>query len=299
MSSRFSRQKSAVYMTCCFVIIALVAVAFWGCGNDDDGDGNGNGDTKTFQQIWYPFEIGHQWKYEYQPLDTTTVYLTETVIGDTIIDSGKLFIKRNDYTGGYTGTDVFYWRVDSEAVWLLWELESDTVHFCSFPFVENEWQFTDTFDCTDTLGIIIGYMTVWNVPSYGHSVNVPAGNYDNCWLLYPAWVTYDTIEGTVDTISVDDPNAGFYFAQNIGNISSGVNMYNLVSFETGVNVDTLSHFHGESGKQKFEYDRLGHLIFRHERDVAVPVRDVDGNERDVARHMDNVDNHKGNIESHE
>ena len=217
-----------------FILLALSVAFFWGCSKDDDGDGYS--DTRTFQEMWYPYKIGHQWVYgDIVNGGTKTI----TVIGDTILDSIYCYITLKQFSNDSVPDEYVFMQIDSHR---LAKIEiNDTIcifPILVFPFKGNEWQFV-----TSWITQVVNYPEIGDTTTcdcqflqiceYGFSIYVPIGYFENCWRVEYRMVLRDTLVSESDTIVA---NCIQYFAQDIGPLDD---YGDLISFRAGVDVDSL------------------------------------------------------------
>ena len=231
------------------VLAIIILSLFVGCSPDDKDD------SPTFQEIWYPMEVGHQWKYSSSSTDTTIIIVT-TIVGEIELNGTRFFINRNDFPNSSYESYALYLHVDKSGAWFLFS--TDTIQICKFPFVDDKWLLLHSHEYRNSEDEFIGRREDFVYTTAHHSVEVPAGLIEDCWKFRRASIIYDSMSIVVDTSMSDDP--GTYLANDVGMVRYNYDNY-LVSFETDVDVDSLYILPESDAKSSREYDRLGRVIF--------------------------------------
>jgi len=232
-------------------VLLTIAVFPLACSKGTDN----NGTDKTFQETWFPMEVGMRWTYVGgYPFDTSTT----TAIAETTINSVNgvicLSSSRHDSIKG-----ISYLFADQDSAWSIGYYHTLNT-FLRFPFVEGDWvllgvdklnidEYGDTVD-----GDFYYYI------AYQDSVTVPAGTFDPCWRIEDTYVYY-SYHGTADT-SLERTR---WYGEDAGIIKMSypyeVNIKELLSFETNVDVDTLWPLPEDTTRARpRKFDIMGRII---------------------------------------
>ncbi|MGC9314513.1 MAG: hypothetical protein ACP5G4_02660 [bacterium] len=233
----------------------MIAIVFFAC---DKGTDSNEPRIKTFQETWFPVEVGYRW--------TDSLYHmaigTKTVVNDTSINGHSAFAVRYDYTDDYAETHIVFWFVNSDSAWLMVPEDSTRPQsqwrVASFPFIAGIWSETPwaVSAWTDEEGDTIGEVQHFGVPYGQEEIEVPAGLFEDSWRVDLKMILIDSL-GIIDT---SDFFTSDYFGKNVGWIKIQEQTI-LMSFETDVDVDTLWPLPDvRSSGERRRYNRLGYVV---------------------------------------
>jgi len=234
------------------IIALMLCLLFVACDSEDDD----NPPTATFQEQWFPMEIGYRWTEQETNWDSTTIIMTRTVVAETTIDGYPCYAMRYDYPPEYHEPEFDWWHVFEDSIyWPTWQYSYD------FPFEKGNWQYRISLCAFDsTLTVITTQLDYYWVMTSGHSVDVIAGQFDNCWMTEDVSVSHDLIADEVDTSYNMDRS--YYLARDIGWVKGPD--FELISFETGIDVSDLWPMPEGQKRPRPELTITGHLADKRE-----------------------------------
>jgi hypothetical protein len=231
------------------IIAFTLCLFFVACDSEDDD----NPPEATFQEQWFPMEIGYRWTEQTQYWDSTLYIATRTVVAESTIDGYTCYAVRYDYPPEYHEPEFDWWHVFEDSVY--WPTRQ---YSYDFPFEENEWQHLYSIAAFDTTFTVIIHIDYYWVTTSGHSVEVIAGQFDNCWMIEDVSVSHDLVTDEIDTSY--HAERSYYLARNIGWVK-GYD-FELISFETDIDVSDLWPMPEGRNRPRQELSITGHRTAR-------------------------------------
>ncbi len=232
------------YMT---IIAFTLCLLFIACESEDDD----NPPDATFQEQWFPMEIGYRWTVQTQYWDSTLYIATRTVVAESTIDGYTCYAVRYDYPPEYHEPEFDWWHVFEDSVY--WPTKQ---YSYDFPFEENGWQHHYSIVGWSP-DVTIVYNHYWKTTS-GHSIEVIAGYFDNCWITEEVVVSHNSSNDEIDTSY--NTERIYYLARDIGWIKGPD--FELISFETDIDVSDLWPLPEGRNRPRQELSITGHRTAR-------------------------------------